>query len=194
MKPSNKILFALPLLLNLVGRILKQLDVDFGLQIIMSSSLALVLLIVYLIIQNGKKYILYSIPIFLEIFSLTGSLFRILHWPGSGPMIMIGVIGHIVASFLLIKNYLSPDSKPNYLYRLLLGIALLIQLLFVINLSTESIWYAKLINYPIVAISGTIILNNSTKNIGERNMILVILAQGLLFIIRHSFELIKYMP
>lgn len=145
------------------------------------------ILILYLLTQTPKKFVIYSILLILSFIGIVGSTFKIMHWPFAGIMLILGMVGEIIFGFMLSWNAIKNRKDKISFFHLALGVIILFQLLFAFN--KAFVLYARWMNYPIVGLSGTILLNRTETNRGERNVLILVFVQGVLFMIKAILRL-----
>jgi hypothetical protein len=190
MKFLTKIFISLPIFLSLLGKLLLVLKYDIGRQMVLFSYITLIFLVIYLITITPKRFLFYLIALGLEVLLIIGSLLKMMNWYVGAPMLIIGLLSAPISGVLLIKSSIRCKIISSN-YQLILGVIILFQCIILIWLTPNTLNFSKLLNYLIVGLSGTILLNKSSKNLGERNMLVLIFVQGVLFVIKHSFELFK---
>lgn len=185
MKLLTKILIVLALLLAISGRMIMPANKDIGFSSLMFSNLAVLLLILYLLKETKRSSIMYWLILMAGIAQLIGSMFKIMHWPFAGALLVAGLAGSLLAGLTFISTSKKNNTGKILFLQLALGIVILFQCSLVILSPAVAKAYASLANYPIVALSATILLNKTELNEGEHNVLLLFLVQGLLFIIGH---------
>lgn len=162
----------------------------------MSLAVLIVFIIIcpYLIIITPIQYYLYSLAILLYLLASVGTLLKIMHYPGGDELLMIGLTSELLAgSFLIIAGIKSPESKFK-VYKIILGILLVGHLLMGISYAFFRHYnlHTVVTVFPcaILLIAGWIIISKRTLHEGEKNLLIVILAQSILNIV----SLLKMAP
>ena len=146
----------------------------------------------HLIIANKKNSWLYSIVLILILLVIIGSLFKTMHWPFAGPMLLSGLVGTIIIVCLILYNARNAVSKNIRYEQLALSICMFMQLTLVysiVSYDSTILVFGKFLFYPIAATCGSILLKNKYVNLGERNLILYLLLHSLFIIIKQTFQL-----
>ena len=190
MKPLTKILIAAPILLALFGRYILKTNTALGFYCILFSNIFLVLLLAHLMKESKKSSVMYTIILVLGMVQLIGSVFKILHLPLADVLLWAGFAGTIIAGLTLISTSLKNTTNKILYTQFALGIVVLIQSSLPVLSPQVAFTYGGLLSYPIVALSATILLNGTEQNDGERNVLLLLLIQGLFFIFKHVVEFI----
>ena len=238
MKLSTKILAVLPILLQLTGSAYKAFDNSLNEQFILISYVVWWVFLIHLISDNKKNDWLYSVALVLALIGSIGIIFKIMHWPFAGPMLLLAEIGVLVLIGLLlsgsvIKSWLYsfalallfitsigtifkimhwPFSGPMmfagildlllligfFLYnsisskkeiiryeQFFIVLCMLSQFLLIVYIHEhqEIKLYAKLLYYPIAALCASILFKHSYANRGERSVILYVVVHSVILII-----------
>ena len=150
----------------------------------------MIVLLLHLIKETKGVSIIYAIILSFGILQLTGSVFKALHWPFSGVMLLIGFAGAIVTALTFVSTSLKNETKSVLVLQLLLGITLLLQCALAILSSAVALSYGSYFNYPVLALSATILFNRTYLNNGERNILLLVLMQALFFLFKFASALV----
>lgn len=189
MSTTTKIILLLILILRLLGSGVGFGDTGYNGVFALLSELAFIVLIIHLLYELKFSFVIYSILLALVLIGEIGVFFRIMHWSLNGPMSMLGLIGGIGMGVVLIWSSLK--SGKTLLFHLIVGLCILAQILIPLVLkSFDTSWYLSLLNYPIAALACTILLNQQDKNKGERDVLIVVALQAVLFIIKHTLTLL----
>ena len=142
----------------------------------------------YLLIQIRLHYPVYSVVMILVLASVAGALFNILHLPGASELLLLSFAGTFLGSVLLVWRALKNRQDQILLNKLFAGLILLFQIVaaFVWPLDAGK---TGLLNYPLAAIIGTILINKQYEHAGERNILILFLMQGILYIL---IEVMKF--
>jgi hypothetical protein len=137
---------------------------------------------VYLLVKNRFQYMIYSVVLVLNFGAVIGSLFAILHLPGANELMLTGFAGSLLGAALLIWNSFRNIQDQVLLYKLLTGLILIFQIVSVF------IWPAysdrvALLNYPLTAFVATVLINEQYEHRGEKNMLVMFMLLGLLYIV-----------
>ncbi|MFN3405258.1 MAG: GldL-related protein [Cytophagaceae bacterium] len=182
----------LPVIVKLLGKTLFYLGLTEASFVILLSNLLLAFLLLYLIAELGKEFLLYSFLLFAGFIQTVGALFKIMHWPGSGFMLVLGLMGSVLTAAILMRTAIkNPLNKILYLH-LILGLVIIIQFITPVPaLPWNGILIGKLLNYPLMFISIWIFVKDLSVNKGERNLLIFLSVQSMMFVVSHLFELIK---
>lgn len=191
MKKIIKNLFLVSILFFFIGRAISNISPIIGTVMVSIAFLSNLILIVNLIKLTGWEHKKYFIALVIALIVDLGSLFKLMHWPGAIIIKLFGIIYSFITGRILLISYLKSQNKSLHIYKGLLGLVILIEFFLLLDFSTDLSNYNRLINYIIVAISGTIIINKSTENIGEKSLILLLLLQGSIGVISHFFQLLQ---
>jgi|GEM_PF-2486529 hypothetical protein len=188
MKQSTKILAALPFVLLLLSSVSAYKDSASDINLIFMAYLSIGVFNIYLLTQNKASDYLYSVVLGLMFVEKIGSVLKIMHWPFAGTMLILGMMGSALAAILFIRVFINErKSNPH----LILGVLILLQIIFTIGIVMPSLKYSILIDYatylkyPILAICAGIVLNKKYVCTGEKNVLLLILLEGVFFIVKH---------
>ena len=146
----------------------------------------------YLIIENKKNGWLYSIILVLILLVIIGSIFKTMHWPFAGPILLCGLVGTLIIVCLLLYNARNAVSKNIRYEQLAIGLCMFMQLTLVYGIvfyDSPILVLGKLLYYPMVALCAAILLKNKYVNLGERNLILYLLVYSLFIVIKQTFQL-----
>ena len=137
---------------------------------------------VYLLVKNRFQFIIYSVVLVLTFGAVIGSLFDILHLPGANELLLTGFAGTILGAILLIWKSFRNIQDQILLYKLLAGLILIFQIVSVF------LWPAygdrvELLNYPLTAFIATVLINEQYEHQGERNILIMFMLLGLLYIV-----------
>ena len=136
----------------------------------------------WLLIQNSNRYVIYSVALALTCAVLPGALFKILHLQGGDQLMLTGLAGTVLCAGLLIGKSFHNSKKEILFYKLIAGLILLFQIVSV-PLWPEQADRAALLNYPLTAFIGTMLINEQYEHRGERNMLIFLMLQGFLYIL-----------
>lgn len=136
----------------------------------------------WLLIQNRDRYLIYSIALALTCAVLPGALFKILHLPGADQLMLAGLAGTLLCAGLLIGKSFHNNNKEVLFYKLIAGLILLFQIVSA-PLWPEQADRTALLNYPLTAFIGTMLINQQYEHRGERNMLIFLMLQGFLYIL-----------
>lgn len=141
--------------------------------LLMLSLLGALIASGYYLIVTSRRFILHLIVIASFAVRGIGAMFKILHWTGADELQLISYIGFGLGGLLLIwTGFRNPTHKVLH-YQLITG--LLIGLImfgsFVpVNSLAE---LARLMIYPLAALSGTILMQEVYVHQGEKNMVIM---------------------
>lgn len=143
----------------------------------------------YFIIVTPVRYYLYSIAILLYLVASVGALLKIMHLPGGDEFLTVGLMSELLAgTFLIIAGVKSADNKFKA-YKIILGILLIIHLLLGVSYSFFNTWNLHMLVTVLpcatLLIAGWIIVSKRTLHEGEKNLLIVILAQSIMTIVGH---------
>ena len=150
--------------------------------IIIGSLFLMTVAAVWLLIQNRNRYLIYSVALALTCAVLPGALFKILHLPGADELMLTGLAGTLLAAVLLIGKSLHNSQRQIVFYKLIAGLILLFQIVSA-PLWPEQADRTALLNYPLTAFIGTMLINQQYEHRGERNMLIFLMLQGFLYIL-----------
>lgn len=136
----------------------------------------------YLLIRNRVQYLVYSLVLVLAFGSVVGSLFKILHLPGADELLLTGFAGTFLGAILLLWRSFRNRQGQILFYKLMTALILVSLVAFVVVWPGESRRIA-LLNYPLTAFLGTILINEQYEHEGERNLIILFLLHGFLYIV-----------
>ena len=149
-----------------------------------------VLSIKFLVRSNS---ILYRITFFLLTISHFGIFMKIMHWPGAGLVLVIGLSSILFSSFLLLKTGII-HFKDNRLsiFNIIISILSLTQLLVATwVVFRDWIMIGKYLNFFIIAcIIISMFLPMKRKN-DEKNMLIILALQSSYFVIGQIVLLLK---
>jgi hypothetical protein len=118
----------------------------------------------------------------LVLTSVAGSIFSILHLPGASELLLISFTGTFLGAVLLIWRAFRNRQGQMLLNKLFAGSILIFQIAAVFLLP-EQASKIGLLNYPLAAIIGTVLINNQHEHEGERNILILFLMQAVLYIL-----------
>ena len=95
---------------------------------------------------------------------------------------LTGLAGTVLCAGLLIGKSFHNSKKEILFYKLIAGLILLFQIVSV-PLWPEQADRAALLNYPLTAFIGTMLINEQYEHRGERNMLIFLMLQGFLYIL-----------
>lgn len=183
MKNKFIYLIATTILTYLTGKVvLNTLDHEIGVVFIMGSYLTQGVLFFFLWKTTPIKEKIYLLVIVLSFVQLIGSIFKIYHVPGAGILLVVGLLSSLITFFLITKS----AFQNHLIYHGILSSLMLIQFLL---LYQSIIQYSGWLNYPILAITGTILLKNKAINKGEQNILIIVFIQLTIYVIRQLFQL-----
>lgn len=136
----------------------------------------------WLLIQNSNRHPIYSIALAMTCAVLPGALFKILHLQGADVLMLTGLAGTVLCAGLLIGKSFHNNKKEIIFYKLIAGLILLFQIVSV-PLWPEQADRTALLNYPLTAFIGTMLINEQYEHRGERNMLIFLMLQGFLYIL-----------
>ena len=136
----------------------------------------------YFLIRLRTEYLLYSVAIFLTFLGILGAFFRIMHWPGADELMPGGMAGTVLGGGLLVWKSLRNHTNHVIFNKLMAGLIILIQVALIFLPSAQAQNYGPLLNYPIAALIGTVLLNDQAEHRGEKNMLMLFLFQALIHI------------
>ena len=154
---------------------------------IFCSSGFLLLASGYLLFKTRTQFLLYFLVILFCSAQIIGALMKVLHLPGADQILMVGILSTFFGAILLMITSIKNNSKEIQSNKLILGLLILGQILIPVMLP-EHTDVASLINYPVTALCGTLLINKQSEHRGERNMLILFLLFACFYIV---FELIK---
>lgn len=157
--------------------------------LVISSHVLLSLIILYLVVSNKARYLIYSAVLLLLLCSVVGSLFRIMHMPGGDELLIVGLAGTVVGSVLLIWKSFRNRQDQLMLYKLLAGLILLAQI-GIVYLAPHHAEKAALLHYPLAAFIGTLLINKQYEHEGERSILILFIVQSLMYIVMEISEIV----
>lgn len=182
MNTAIKLFLALSLLLKLIAKVMNSQHLGPTAFPAILSYLFFIAAIALLILQLEKKYPIYSTILLLGALSVMGALLKKYHVSGGGLLMLLGIIAEFIYVFTLIQNKLLKKS----IFHFLLGLSFLLAwVLACLEVAYEPWGYAKLMNYAIVAFSGTILLNKQAFHPGDKNVLIYLCVQSLFFILNN---------
>lgn len=191
LKTSTKILAVVPLVLLIVSKIIWKQNDSLGQAFLWTAYAAEFIFVLRLLIENKTADWFYSTILGLILIGSIGSLFKIMHWPFAGVMILAGIAASILTAFSVLYAAINKKSPGSRSVFLILGLCLLVQLLLAIGVvvfyKLPILTYARFLHYPIAAMCGTILIKNESKNSGEKNLILYVFVHSLFIIIKQVF-------
>jgi hypothetical protein len=110
-----------------------------------------------------------------------GSFFKILHLAGADQLLIVGLAGTILGAVLLVWKSFRNRQNQLVLNKLIAGAMILLQIGIAIFLPEQS---AKtgLLNYPVTAFIGTVLINKQYEHQGEKGVLILFMLQGILYI------------
>jgi len=141
----------------------------------------------YLLFKTRTQFLLYFLVILFSSAQIVGAVMKVMHLPGADQILMVGILSTLFGAILLMITSIRNTSKEIQSNKLILGLLILGQILIPLMLP-EHTDAASLINYPVTALCGTLLINKQSEHIGEKNMLILFLLFGCFYII---FELIK---
>jgi hypothetical protein len=150
--------------------------------IIIGSLFLMAVAAVWLLIQNSNRYLIYSVALALTCAVLPGAVFEILHLQGADQLMLTGLAGTVLCAGLLIGRSFHNAKKEILFYKLIAGLILLFQIVSA-PLWPEQADRTALLNYPLTAFIGTLLINQQYEHRGERNMLIFLMLQGFLYIL-----------
>ena len=150
--------------------------------IIIGSLFLMAVAAVWLLIQNSNRYLIYSVALALTCAVLPGAAFKILHLQGADQLMLTGLAGTVLCAGLLIGRSFHNAKKEILFYKLIAGLILLFQIVSA-PLWPEQADRTALLNYPLTAFIGTLLINQQYEHRGERNMLIFLMLQGFLYIL-----------
>ena len=150
--------------------------------IIIGSLFLMAVAAVWLLIQNSNRYLIYSVALALTCAVLPGAVFKILHLQGADQLMLTGLAGTVLCAGLLIGRSFHNAKKEILFYKLIAGLILLFQIVSA-PLWPEQADRTALLNYPLTAFIGTLLINQQYEHRGERNMLIFLMLQGFLYIL-----------
>lgn len=191
-KTSTKFFALAPLVFILLSKTLLLIGNSESQPVAWISYIALAFFIFYLIIENKKADWIYSLALVLFLLGRIGGLFRIMHWPFAGVMMIGDALGTFMILCLFLYNAVKESKNIQYV-QLLLSVCLFIQLTIamydIVFYRSFGLRYIQYLYFPVAVLCGTILLQNRYKRLGERNLILYLLVQSLFIIIKQLFKL-----
>ena len=148
--------------------------------IILYSVLTIVF--VYLLISTRLQHWVYSLILMLCFGSVIGSLFGILQLQGRDVLLLIGFVGTFIGAGLLIWKSFRNSQHQIIFNKLIGGIIIILQMVLFIFLPAHAD-KSGLLNYPVTAFLATVVINEQYDHVGERNILILFILQGLLYIL-----------
>lgn len=175
----------LPIGIYLIGKFIIGFKTTAGDIVLTCFYLSLIVLVIHLIKELKGAFYIYIIILVLNLVPVIGALLAIWHLPGYGQASVLGLVGSVLAGFVLVWNAVQNRRKEVKPFHLALGIVILIQVLIPFNLEQSYLHYAGLLNYPIAGLAATILINRSYTSTGERSILLLILVQSIIYVLRN---------
>ena len=157
--------------------------------VVIASHSILSLAAVYLLIRNKTRYLTYSTVLVLTLCSVVGSFLRTLKMPGGDELLILGMAGTVLASALLIWKSFQNRQNQLILNKLFAALIMLVQI-GSFYLAPAHIDKVGLLNYPLAAFIGTLLINKQYEHDGERSILILFLLQAILYIV---LEILKLM-
>jgi hypothetical protein len=149
---------------------------------IFASIIFLIIATGYLLVKTGTQFLLYFLVIFLSVAHMMGVIWKIMHLPGADELLMLGIAANICGAVLLIFKSIKNKSNSIHTNKLILGMLIISQFMIPIFLSEHN-KVGLLLNYPVTALAGTILINQQSEHKGEKNLLILILLHGVVFIV-----------
>ena len=154
----------------------------------MSSTLIIILysvltvVFLYLLISTRLQHWVYSLILMLCFGSVLGSLFGILHLQGRDVLLLIGFVGTFIGAAVLIWKSFRNSQHQIIFNKLIGGVIILLQMALFILVPAHAD-KSGLLNYPVTAFLATVVINEQYDHVGERNILILFILQGLLYIL-----------
>ena len=157
--------------------------------VVIISHAILSLAVVYLLIRNKAGYLIYSAVLVLTLCSVVGSFLRTLKIPGGDELLILGLAGTVLGSALLIWRSFQNRQNQLILNKLFAALIMLVQI-GSSYLAPAHVDKIGLLNYPLAAFIGTLLINKQYEHDGERSILILFLLQAFLYIFVEILKLI----
>jgi hypothetical protein len=184
---TEKILIALTLVSGVTFKLLGLLENSLTVTFMALTYFSLFALITNYIFRTGWSK--YSLLLFFIQGGLLGLLFTIQHWPGQGPMRLLGHTALLVLAVLLIRYGIKKKADTLFVYAT--AVLLIGQVICALPMAYQLSHYGNLLFFPLVASIGTLKLNKLEMDFGMDKLLNIIFIQGLLYIMTASLQLLK---
>jgi hypothetical protein len=184
----EKILIGTILLAGLSTKFLGLFEMKSASLLLILTYFSIIGLIIYYVLK--LKPSVYTVVLALMLVETIGLLFAIQHWPGQEILYFAGLLGTLMFSVLLFWAVINKENRINPLYFILIGSALLAQIVLIAFTDQRTAYYGQFINYLVVAIIATMKINKLQINTGTDKVLNVILIQGVLLILSHTLNMI----
>ncbi len=186
-KTSTKLFTLTSLLLLIIGSIVP--DVYGGAVFRWLAFLSEIVFIFFLLIENKKQYWLYSVALILILLKGIGSLFKIMHWPFAGPMLMCGILGTMMMACLFLYNSKQATRYGQFILSIFLFLQLSMLVYKVVFDGHYDFLYFHYLYYAVALLCSILLFKKKYVNPGDRSLILYLLVYSLLVILHNCFKI-----
>ena len=134
---------------------------------------------------------IYTVAFGLMAFSPIGGLFKVQHWPGAGPMLVLGLLSSVMIAGLLIITAIKlfKDNKGEVIFNLVIATFIVVEIFTAVFWEyadlRETLNYGLLGSILIMKISGTVL------KLAESRLITLVALQSTLIILSDVIGLIS---
>ncbi|MCF8297243.1 MAG: hypothetical protein K9J13_06845 [Saprospiraceae bacterium] len=185
----EKVLIALSILSAIALSILSVFEVSGRIILVGFVFIPFIVLLFLYVIQI--KFSVYTFFLLLLLTEILGLVFKIQHFPGAGPMMIVGLFVNFLLALFFIWSAVKMKDKLNPIYFYIIAAILILKNSVILIPIMENFDDNYVLIYMLVAVIGTIKLQKLKVNPGIDKILNIILIHEILIVIFTTSFLFK---